>query len=459
LASVPCIDLAAGNPGRGRAEAVGHHPPMARIGILLAVALLLGACSSPVRLMPTPTLFTSGEPGPFAAGPADSRSPDIEILYATNRLPVGPVGARHYTRVRSNQLRLGVATLRIGDGSQTWDSLQAPSTSAAEGERPLVSLTATREMAVVDDSAASPDSDAQAFFDYANALLERSGDRDLLIYVHGANTDFDRAAAQAAQFQHFLGRNSVVMVFAWPSAGTLLRYGRDVATARRSEPTFARLLELLSSHTQAAHLNVLAYSAGAMIASPGLARAGSAAVPDPGRIRLGEIYYAAPDIDLPVFVDNLPRYEEQVRRVTVAVNMGDRALSFAQWVHRVSRAGRPNLSDIGPDETRWLAEASERQALDVLSIRPEDLPGLPASSHSFWYDHPWVSSDILLKLRFHAPPPARGLDHNSNEREVAFWTFPGDYAARLPGVVRTLAAGTDSALDADPSSGPQGGGR
>ncbi len=402
--------------------------------------LLLGACSSPVRLMPTPTLFTSGEPTPFSSVPAAEQSTEIQVLYATNRFPVGPSSARHYTRVRSDQLRLGVATLQVGDESKTWESLQAMSTSVVEGERPLVSLKSIREMGVIDDDTQVLEADARAFFDHVDELLARSGDRELLIYVHGANTDFDRAAAHAAQFQHFMGRNAVVMVFAWPSAGTLLRYGRDVITARRSVPAFASLLELLSSETQAAHLNVLAYSAGAMIASPGLARAGpaAAAAADPNRNRLGEIYYAAPDIDFPMFVDNLPRYENKVRRVTVAVNLGDRALSFAQWRHRVSRAGRPNLADIGPDETRWLAEASGRGGLDVLSIRPEDLPGLPASSHSFWYDHPWVSSDVLLKLQFHAPPPARGLRANSNEIELAFWTFPADYAQRLPGVVREL---------------------
>lgn len=420
----------------------GYDWLMIRISILIAVAWLVGACSSPLRLMPTPTLLTGEEPELFTGMPAAQKSAEIEILYATNRLPVGSAGARHYTGVRSDQLRLGVATVQIGDGTKSWEALYDLSTGASEGERPKVSLTATREMAIIDDNTSSFSNDARAFFAYADALLERSGDRDLLIYVHGANTDFDRAAAQAAQFQHFLGRKAVVMVFAWPSAGTLLRYQRDVATARRSEPELANLLELLSRETQAANLNLLAYSAGAMIASPGLARAGAAAAEDTGRIRLGEIYYAAPDIDFPAFVDNLPRYENHVRRVTVAVNMGDRALSFAQWVHRVSRAGRPNLSEIGPEETRWLADASGRLGLDVLAIRPEDLPGLPASSHSFWYDHPWVSSDILLKLRFHAPPPARGLDVNSNDIQLAFWTFPADYEERLPRALRELADGS-----------------
>jgi esterase/lipase superfamily enzyme len=422
---------------------------MMRIAILFMTTWLLGACSSAVHLMPTPTLFTAGDSGPFSAVPLIAQSTEIEVFYATNRYPVGPANSRHYSRIRSDQLHLGVATLRIGDERTTLASLQAMSTSAASGRRPVLSLTSTREMAVLDTDGQSLTGDADAFLAYLDEVLERSGNRELLIYVHGANTDFDQAAAQAAQFEHFTGRNAVVMVFAWPSAGTIMRYGRDVATARWSEPVFASLLELLARDSQAANMNVLAYSAGAMIASPGLARAAGAAA-EPGAMRLGEIYYAAPDIDFPAFVDNLPRYEDHVRRVTVAVNMGDRALSFAAWLHRVSRAGRPNLAEIGPDERRWLAEASGQVGLDVLSIRPEDLPGLPASSHSFWYDHPWVSSDVLLKLRFHAPPPARGLSHNTNEIDATFWTFPADYEQRLPDVVREL--GDPSAKISQPLS-------
>jgi esterase/lipase superfamily enzyme len=417
---------------------------MVRVVLLLAALGLLAGCApTTVRLMPTPTLFTDGDPGHFGDGGEEGRDTTIEVLYATNRLPVGSSSAPHYSRIRSNQLRLGVATLKVGDGAKSWEALKALSTSTVEGERPIITLQDTREMAVLDDGSRPYGPEAEAFFDKVDELIRRGTNRDILIYVHGARTDFDRAAAQAAQFQHFLGRDAVVMVFAWPSAGTLLRYGRDVVTARRSESTFARLLEELSARTEAAHLNVLAYSAGAMIASPGLARAADEAdaAGEPDRVRLGEIYYAAPDIDFPVFVDNLPRYEDQVRRVTGALNVGDTALSFAQWIHRVSRAGRPNLADIGPEQSSWLVAASARDELDVLSIRPEDLPGLPAGSHSFWYDHPWVSSDVLLKLRFHAPPRQRGLSPNTLENQLAFWTFPTDYADRLPDVVRALAEG------------------
>lgn len=415
---------------------------MSRITLLAVVLWFLGGCSpSAVRLMPTPTLLTADDPALLVAGPDASRDTTIEILYATNRVPAGPADAPDYTRQRADQLRFGVATLQVGDGTKTWESLQALSTSAVEGERPEITLHSIRELAVLGHAAEAPGPDAEAFFAKVDELVGRRGNRDLVIYVHGANTNVARAAAQAAQFQHFLGHDAVVMVFAWPSAGNMLRYRRDVATAGRTAPTFARLLELLSTHTQAAEVSVLAYSAGAMITSPGLALAASevASAADQREPRLGEIYYAAPDVDFPVFVENLPRYEGKVRRVTVAVNMSDRALSIAQWINRVSRAGRPNLADIGPDETSWLVAASRRDELDVLSIRPADLPGLPATSHAFWYDHPWVSSDVLLKLAFHAPPAARGLDPNRNEIELAFWTFPTDYATRLPAVARELA--------------------
>ncbi len=409
--------------------------------LLLTGALLLGGCSLHVRMMPTPTVLAELDrtTEPALAAPRGGEG-TLEVLYATNRRPAGPRDARYYSRIRTDELRLGVATLQVGDGTKPWAELQANSHHVDERERPKISLVGTRELAVLAPGTPAPDEDARAFFAQVDALLARAGTRDLLIYMHGARTDFERAAAQAAQFQHYVGRDAVVIVFAWPSAGTLLRYGRDVATARRTVPTFARLLEHLARHTQAAYVDVLAYSAGAMIASPGLARAvgDATAAGEPDRVRLGEIYYAAPDIDFPVFVDNLPRYEDHVRRVTVAVNLGDRALSFAQWRHRVSRAGRPNLAELGPDETRWLVETSARVDMDVLSMRPEDLPGLPAGSHNFWYDHPWVSSDILLKLRFRAAPAARGLRPDTNELSVAFWRFPTDYAERLPHVVSAL---------------------
>lgn len=411
------------------------------LGAAAVALLLLGGCSpATTRLMPTPTLFGTGAATGSIAPTGTARDSEVEVFYVTNRMPSGPVEARNYTGLRSAQLRLGVATLQVGAAEGADSRRRDRGAADAAEERPGITLRAAQEMATLDERASTHDQDMKRFLAQVDARLSLAHRRDVLVYVHGANSSFERAAAQAAQLQHYLGNDAVVVLFAWPSAGSLLRYLRDVASARHSEPEFARLLGLMAANTGADNVNVLAYSAGAMVASPGLARAASQR-DDHAGLRIGEVYFAAPDIDFPVFLDNLPRYEHAVRRVTVAVNMGDTALSVAQWLHRISRAGRPNLADIGPEETRWLVEASGRNELDVLSIRPEDLPGLPANSHSFWYDHPWVSSDILLKLRFHAPPAARGLKADRTEIDLAFWRFPPDYEVRLPAVVQSLAGG------------------
>ena len=189
---------------------------------------------------------------------------------------MGPATSRHYTILPGDNLHLGVATLNIGGGSKTWELLYQLSTTEDAGakERPALILDSMHEMAVVDGNLASPlDSpEGKEFFQQINDAIDKSVDKDLMVYVHGANTSVERAAGQAAQYRHFTGRNSVVLMFAWPSAENFMRYATDVANARRSEPKFARLLELLSRHTKAQGINVLAYSAGAMVASPGLAR-------------------------------------------------------------------------------------------------------------------------------------------------------------------------------------------
>jgi esterase/lipase superfamily enzyme len=135
-----------------------------------------------------------------------------------------------------------------------------------------------------------------------NKALRSSASRDLLVYVHGSNNTLPRGAAQAAQLRHITGRRKVVLAFLWPSAGSILKYFTDVGNAAASVDPFVRLIELLAANTDAQGIDVLAYSAGAQIVSPGLARLGT---PRPGetpeqlrrRLRLAQIYFAAPDID------------------------------------------------------------------------------------------------------------------------------------------------------------------
>ena len=286
---------------------------------------------------------------------------------------------------------------------------------------------------------------ARYFFEKLNQALDRSLDKDLILYVHGANNTFYRSSAQAAQFHHFTGRNSVVLFYSWPSAASLLRYAVDVNNARRTVPVFARLLELLSRHSTARYIDILAYSAGAQVLSPALAElrekyGGEDIKQLKQRLRLGEIYFAAPDVDFKVFLENLATYIDLPSHVTLTVNPDDSVLKFAARHHKVSRAGRPDPDELSSEETRWVIEASKNMPLDILWITSETIPDMDKGSHNFWYTHPWVSTDVLVLFMLQARPADRGLAEYEGEKGARVWYFPEDYPEQVDQAINRLKA-------------------
>jgi esterase/lipase superfamily enzyme len=195
---------------------------------------------------------------------------------------------------------------------------------------------------------------------------------------------------------------------------------------------------LLGAHTGAGKIDVFTYSAGATVGSDGLALL-SREYPEAAR-RLGEVYHAAPDADFRGFVDDLAVYGADARRVTTAVNLGDSALRLAGAVNRASRAGRPDLRELTPEAADRLAAAADDQGLEIVQVHPEIMSGLPATSHTFWYDDPWVSNDVLVTLLFDLSPAARGLEPDAFASGTRYWTFPADYPARIPALADALRA-------------------
>jgi esterase/lipase superfamily enzyme len=417
------------------------------LAALLLLSALLSACESPVRLMPTPVSFRNGDADPFAqAGNKLVGTTDVPVFYATNRGAVIEKPEPIHTVLPSERLRMGVAHVRIGDETLTWEALHRLSTSDDPDERPIVQLEMLEPLASIgpnDQVAELPD--AKAFFALVNKALAASASTDLLVYVHGSNNTMPRAAAQAAQLRHFTGRRMVVLAFLWPSAGSILKYFTDVANAQASVEPFVRLIELLAAHTDAKAIDVLAYSAGAQIVSPGLAQLGT---PRRGetqeqlrqRLRLAQIYFAAPDIDTRRFVQELGQYVKVVDRVSIAANMNDSALRFANIVHRASRAGRPDPNELDATQTGFLVDASQRLGFDLIRVNPYDIPKLPETSHAFWYEDPWVSSDLLGLMLLNAEPQRRGLAAQSTDGGVRYWSFPPDFDQRVRQLFAPAAA-------------------
>lgn len=295
----------------------------------------------------------------------------MPVLYATNRGALIAWPEPVYTIFPSERLRVGIAHVRIGGEGLDWETLHRLSTSDDPGVRSIVQLDWLEPKGLLRSAgkAASP-ADARAFFALIDRALAANASRDLVVYVHGANNTVPRAAAQAAQLRHFMGWRVVVLTFMWPSAGSILRYLTDVASAAASVEPFARLLKALSANTKAAAIDIVAYSAGAQVVSPGLvllATTRPAETPPAlrERLRLRNVYYAAPDIDTRRFVDELREHVGIVERVTVAANLSDAALRFAGIIHRASRAGRTR-----PSSTPSRRRCSSRHRNASGSTRP-----------------------------------------------------------------------------------------
>jgi esterase/lipase superfamily enzyme len=186
----------------------------------LGLLLVLVACQPTMYLMPTPTALSTGEIDPFASNPTLEKDTRVPVLFATNRVPFGTADSRAYTIFADDTVRLGLATLRIGDETFDWKSLHAISSGGEVEKRPPLFMDKIEEWAAIDfgtdETTLSPE--AGRFFETINQALAESRDKDLMVYVHGANSSIFRATAQAAQYRHFTGRNSVVLAFAWPSA-------------------------------------------------------------------------------------------------------------------------------------------------------------------------------------------------------------------------------------------------
>jgi esterase/lipase superfamily enzyme len=385
---------------------------------ILFLLLLLTGCQSKVYLMPTPTALQTGEHDPFAINPDQDQTNRVVVAYATNRMGVGSDDEKKYITLFDQNLRLGAAQVRIGSEKETWLDIYGLSLSDERKGDIILDLEVTKELAEL----------------------------DLIIYVHGANNNFYRSSAQAAQFHHFTGRNSVVLFFSWPSAASLLRYAVDVNNARRTVPVFARLLEILAKHSVAKNFDILAYSAGAQVLSPALAELREK-YDDEGikqlkkRLRLGEVYFAAPDVDFRVFLENLATYIDLPNHVTLALNPDDSVLRFAARHHKVSRAGRPDLDELSAEETQWVINASREMPLDILWITSETIPDMSRGTHSFWYSHPWVSTDVLVQFLFQARPAERGLAEYEGERGGRVWYFPEDYSEKVSRAINQIREG------------------
>ena len=420
---------------------VGRRRDLAVIALLLAMTSA-SLADEVFHLPPTPEVLRSGKVDFFAHTPDSEKNNEVSVFYATRRLPAPADSDLGYGKDFDDTLRFGVADLLIGPEGIGWNFLHEQTST---GERKdvfdlyLLDVKPTAEL-TPQDSLAELTPAQQQFIAQIDAALDKSLLKDLTVFVHGAFNSFYYAAAEAAQYRFFSGKQAVVLLYAWPAVGNHIAYGRNAKRAEQSEPAFSRMIELLGRHSKAERINILAYSIGGRLVGGAMAAVADA---NPGDAkleavhetwRLGHLYLTSSDEPMQEFVTHADSFSRMFDVVTVTVATDDPVLGAAEKTGGGARLGRPATKSgkkgyISEDERVNMERLVTEKKLNVLNLEEVNMKGYKFE-HGDWYLNPWISSDVLVSLNLGMQPLERGLK-SMDPTGVSVWYFPSDYPQEL----------------------------
>jgi esterase/lipase superfamily enzyme len=431
----------------------------------MSVVFLIGLAAFPVvgaardkddPLMPTPVMFSEEHIDPFLHLAPVFKTAESKVFYATNRKSKSKGGKAKYGKGIDDIMSVGTGTVRFGEEGTTWAEIDEASKAPDPRANPIpMYLTGASEIAqfaegqsVGDDATLT--AEQQEFVDAINAELKVVADDKILVYVHGARFTFETALTQTAEVNHFAGRDMVGVAYAWPTHKDIIAYGFgvDVQRANHSGPILADLIELLAAHTDAKEIHLLSWSAGGRIAGRALVNLRrkytdltSEQLREKFRLKL--VMFAAADIPLDTFIAGLTSVHDMTDRLTVLQSDGDSTLEFGAKMMRGGQRVGLYTGDMTDEEvTRILDPVPRVEIIDVSAFKEER--GFDITGHHYWYENPWISTDVLINIRLGLAPADRGLTATGKPRR---WGFKSDYPERIGEVLDKVGAQTGDLRD------------
>ena len=410
----------------------------------ILLTILIG-CTSQQKLMVAPEIYADGIIDPFQQTPKSAQTTITPVFVVSARNLTGNKNpAKFYDDDRSRVLRLGIASIEIGE-NMTWRQLRSESLANQRPENPRIRVLEVDDFGPLWTTFPPPDmgfdrdysapevsrAPADRFvFELDNELTD-SSNKELYIFVHGFNTEFTHNLGIAAELWHYLGRGGAIISYAWPSKQSLFEYTADKANAEYATRLFRKLLAFLAEYTDASHINIVAHSAGSPIVVNALKQLRLIHFYDSKETvqktyRIGKVVLAAPDMDLLQFINaSLDGFDEIPKYVAVYGSDRDEALSLSRIIFGERPLGSDSSDALTPQEVQALKRSRQQlQAIDVSYAQKKYASFL---GHSYFHRNPWVSSDVALLFKYNMSPQERGLVQNDN----GFWVFPKDYPLRL----------------------------
>ncbi len=417
------------------------------IAAAIVVALALTACQ---RVMaPTPTIVAQ-TPDPYANVAPERRTTSVPMLYVTDRA-FEPTKKRPvwYGYGRSSQLSFGVAEVRFGK-DLTWEELvEATSTSKRKKEIPM-SIGAVTELGrlpsnipalhYADGQYRESDEIMQErqrllneFYKTLSERLAATSKKDVYIFVHGYHNTFEDSMYAISQLWHYAGREGVPIVYSWPagSPGLLRGYTHDRESGEYTVYHLKSFIAAVAKTPGLERLHLIGHSRGTDVLITavrelhiGFSAAGKSTREE---LKLENLMLAAPDLDGEVTSQRIiaERLYNATRRFTIYVSPTDEAIGTADWLFSSNkRVGQVSYDDLRPETKASLAVLRELNVIDV-TLRTS------GHGHSYFYDQPQVSSDVLLLLSGDRPPGAE-YGRPLIEKAPGWWELDKDYLLKKP---------------------------
>jgi len=313
---------------------------------------------------------TNAASGDFTASSvAESRPVTVPVWFGTNRQDLGQVDP-------ANRYGTQLADLDVG---------KLVITIPASHKRSVIELPSSWSLAKADPKRhiilqSIVTLDAETF------ASECCNEDEQLLFIHGYNVTFHDGALRAAQLAYDIDFRGSAHYFSWPSLGSIFGYLVDSNNVVPTRPALIDYLELITRGKS--RLHIVAHSMGNRY----LLEALEIFLRDYPERQLGNIFFAAPDVDRLEFDVRVRSLVGRTGRKTLYSSATDRALQVSHQVNGRSRAG-------DTDTVSLLTQPID--TVDATGIG-EDL-----LQHSYFGDTTSLLTDIFSLIRFDWSPQQR----------------------------------------------------
>lgn len=263
----------------------------------------------------------------------------------------------------------------------------------------------TAQSATLAELVAVQETSCDAFLAGIREQIDRSTGRDLLLFVHGFNVDFDAAVIRTAQLGLDLPFNGALCCYSWPSQGGIKNYSTDERVNAASVEPFRQFLEELIAGIPAdTKLQILVHSMGNRLVLGALEQMAA----KPGPIQpIDNLVLCAPDVGLSDFSRLIPSARQLSRRVSLYVGNSDTALLASKALHGEQRIGDADPAVVVPGV----------ETIDCSAVE------LSLMGHSYYGSNLEVLCDLFSLLKEDLPADQRGWLKRSQGADEPLWHF------------------------------------